>query len=100
MPGSVTPHTKFTSGCMYCLKMKVVVTRHSSLPSPVLLPYHRRDWCSGASGTEMVMPGDNVQMEVTLIHPIAMEGVFACYSKVAVPSVRVLLPDHRISKKD
>ena len=29
-PGSITPHTKFTSKYTYCLKMKVVVTRHSS----------------------------------------------------------------------
>ncbi|MDG2116929.1 MAG: elongation factor Tu, partial [Porticoccaceae bacterium] len=29
--------------------------------------------CELPAGTEMVMPGDNVLMEVTLIHPIAME---------------------------
>jgi elongation factor Tu len=44
------------------------------LPSAVLLPYHRRDrCCKPAEGVEMVMPGDNVEITVELIAPIAME---------------------------
>ncbi len=44
------------------------------LSPAVLLPHDRRDGVvTLPTGTEMVMPGDNVSMEVTLIVPIAME---------------------------
>jgi elongation factor Tu len=44
------------------------------LPAAVLLPHHGRDRGGDLpAGTEMVMPGDNIAMEVTLIVPIAME---------------------------
>ena len=44
------------------------------LPSPVLLPDDGRHWRGHAArGTEMVMPGDNTEMTVELIQPIAME---------------------------
>src|SRR3989440_46687 len=75
-PGSITPHTKFKSE-VYCLKKEeggrqtsfftgyrpqfyfctTDVTRVANLPE----------------GTEMVMPGDNVQMTIELIQPIAMD---------------------------
>ncbi len=44
-------------------------------------------------GVEMVMPGDNIKMVVTLIHPIAMDdGLrFAIREGVAVPLARALL---------
>ena len=76
-PGSITPHTKF-KGEVYVLT-KEEGGRHtpffSGVPSAVFLSY---DGCDrGASalpeGTEMVMPGDNVNLEVELIAPIAME---------------------------
>ena len=46
------------------------------LPAAVLLPHHRRDRRRAKlpEGTEMVMPGDNIQMEIELIQPIAMEA--------------------------
>jgi len=44
--------------------MKVGVTRHFSDVTGA---------CELPSGVEMVMPGDNIKMEVTLIAPIAME---------------------------
>ena len=44
------------------------------LPAPVLLPHDRRDRLGNLpEGVEMVMPGDNVEMTVELIAPIAME---------------------------
>ncbi len=44
------------------------------VPAAVLLPHDRRDGeCELPAGTEMVMPGDNIGMTVTLIAPIAME---------------------------
>jgi len=42
------------------------------------------------AGTEMVMPGDNVSIKVSLIQPIAMdEGLRFAIREVAVPSARV-----------
>ena len=44
------------------------------LPSAVLLPHHGRDRCRDPpEGTEMVMPGDNTEMLVKLIQPVAMD---------------------------
>ena len=44
------------------------------LPSAVLLPHHRRDRRGDLpEGTEMVMPGDNTEIRVKLIQPIAMD---------------------------
>ena len=76
-PGSVTPHTKFKAEAYILTKEEG--GRHTpffhQLPSSVLLPHDGCDGCCFAAvmGTEMVMPGDNVEMEVELIVPIAME---------------------------
>ena len=76
-PGSITPHTKFKAE-VYCLK-KEEGGRHtpffSGLPPAVLLPDHRRHRGRppARTATEMVMPGDNVQMSIELIQPIAMD---------------------------
>jgi len=75
-PGSITPHTKFTSS-VYILS-KEEGGRHTPffkrLPAAVLLPHDGRDGSGDAAGgTEMVMPGDNVGLEIELITPIAME---------------------------
>ena len=74
--GSVTPHTKFTSE-VYVLS-KDEGGRHTPFFKGYRPQfYFRTTDVTGAvelpAGTEMVMPGDNVQMEVELIHPIAME---------------------------
>ncbi len=75
-PGSITPHTKF-KGEVYVLS-KEEGGRHT----PVFKGYRpqfyfRTTDITGTvtlpSGTEMVMPGDNISMEVTLIAPIAMD---------------------------
>ena len=73
---SITPHTKFE--CEVYVLSKEEGGRHTpffnGLPSAVLLPDDGRDGaCELPAGTEMVMPGDNIQMTVTLIAPIAME---------------------------
>jgi elongation factor Tu len=75
-PGSVTPHTKFTSE-VYVLK-KEEGGRHKPFFAGYRPQfYFRTTDVTGTielpEGVEMVMPGDNIQMTVTLITPIAME---------------------------
>jgi elongation factor Tu len=74
--GSVKPHTKFTSE-IYVLS-KDEGGRHTPFFKGYRPQFYFRTTdvtgaCELPAGTEMVMPGDNVQMEVELIHPIAME---------------------------
>ena len=75
-PGSITPHTKFKAQAYILTKDEGVVTRRSST---AIVPqfYFRTTDVTGVAelpeGTEMVMPGDNVEMTVTLITPIAMD---------------------------
>ena len=75
-PGSITPHTKFT--CEVYILSKEEGGRHTPF-FPGYRPqfYFRTTDVTGScelpAGTEMVMPGDNIGMVVTLIAPIAME---------------------------
>ena len=60
----------------FCRKTKVVATRHFSRVTAAVLTFETTDVtgsCELPEGTEMVMPGDNVLMDVELIAPIAME---------------------------
>ena len=75
-PGSITPHTKFKAEA-YILK-KEEGGRHTPFFTNYRPQfYFRTTDVTGvvhlAGGTEMVMPGDNIEMEVELIVPIAME---------------------------
>jgi len=75
-PGSITPHTKFAANC-YILN-KEEGGRHTPFFSNYRPQfYFRTTDVTGTielpAGTEMVMPGDNVQMQVNLIAPIAMD---------------------------
>jgi elongation factor Tu len=75
-PGSITPHTKF-KGEVYILN-KEEGGRHTPFFNGYRPQfYFRTTDVTGASqlpdGTEMVMPGDNVNLTVELIAPIAME---------------------------
>ena len=75
-PGSITPHTQFT-GSVYVLN-KDEGGRHTPFFTNYRPQfYFRTTDVTGVvklpEGTEMVMPGDNVQIEVELIVPIAME---------------------------
>jgi elongation factor Tu len=75
-PGSITPHTKF-KGSVYVLT-KEEGGRHTPFFNGYRPQfYFRTTDVTGVvtlpSGVEMVMPGDNVNMEVQLITPIAME---------------------------
>ena len=75
-PGSVTPHTKFTAE-IYVLT-KEEGGRHTPFFSNYRPQfYFRTTDVTGSmtlpAGVEMVMPGDNVSIEATLISPIAME---------------------------
>jgi len=75
-PNSVTPHTQFQS------EVYVLSKEEGGRHTPFFKGYRpqfyfRTTDVTGAvelpEGVEMVMPGDNIQMTVTLIHPIAME---------------------------
>jgi len=75
-PGSITPHTKFEAE-VYVLS-KEEGGRHTPFFNGYRPQFYFRTTdvtgsCDLPDGTEMVMPGDNVQMTVTLIAPIAMD---------------------------
>jgi elongation factor Tu len=75
-PGSITPHTKFKAE-VYCLT-KDEGGRHTPFFNGYRPQfYFRTTDVTGVvqlpEGTEMVMPGDNTQMEIELIQPIAMD---------------------------
>jgi elongation factor Tu len=75
-PGSITPHTKFRA------EAYILTKEEGGRHTPFFTGYRpqfyfRTTDVTGVAtlpeGVEMVMPGDNVAMEVTLITPIAME---------------------------
>jgi len=75
-PGSITPHTKFKA------QVYILTKEEGGRHTPFFNGYRpqfyfRTTDVTGIAnlpeGVEMVMPGDNVEMEVTLITPIAME---------------------------
>jgi len=75
-PGSITPHTKFMA------QVYVLTKEEGGRHTPFFTGYRpqfyfRTTDVTGVAklpeGVEMVMPGDNVEMEVTLIMPIVME---------------------------
>ena len=75
-PGSITPHTKFKA------EVYVLTKEEGGRHTPFFKGYRpqfyfRTTDVTGVaelpSGTEMVMPGDNVNLEIVLISPIAME---------------------------
>ena len=75
-PGSITPHTKFEAE-VYVLS-KDEGGRHTPFFKGYRPQFYFRTTdvtgaCELPDGVEMVMPGDNIQMVVTLIAPIAME---------------------------
>jgi len=75
-PGSITPHTKFE--CEVYVLSKEEGGRHTPFFSNYRPQFYFRTTDVTGSvelpgGTEMVMPGDNIKMVVTLISPIAME---------------------------
>ncbi len=75
-PGSITPHTKF-EGEVYILS-KEEGGRHTPFFKGYRPQFYFRTTdvtgaCELPEGVEMVMPGDNIKMVVTLINPIAMD---------------------------
>ncbi|MBS0461779.1 MAG: elongation factor Tu, partial [Proteobacteria bacterium] len=75
-PGSITPHTQFEA------EVYVLSKEEGGRHTPFLKGYRPQFYfrttdvtgaCALPEGVEMVMPGDNVKMSVTLISPIAME---------------------------
>jgi elongation factor Tu len=75
-PGSITPHVKFKAA-VYILT-KEEGGRHTPFFNGYRPQFYFRTTdvtgiCTLPEGVEMVMPGDNVEMEVVLITPIAME---------------------------
>ena len=75
-PGSITPHTKFKAETYILTKEEG--GRHTPFFSNYRPQFYFRTTdvtgqCALPDGTEMVMPGDNVEMEIELISPIAMD---------------------------
>ena len=75
-PGSITPHTDFTAD-VYVLS-KEEGGRHTPFFTNYRPQFYFRTTdvtgvCNLPEGTEMVMPGDNIEMTVELISPIAIE---------------------------
>jgi elongation factor Tu len=75
-PGSITPHTTFTCECYILTKEEG--GRHTPFFSNYRPQFYFRTTDVTGSiklpeGTEMVMPGDNITMDVELIAPIAMD---------------------------
>jgi len=75
-PGSITPHTKFEA------EVYVLTKEEGGRHTPFFQGYRPQFYfrttdvtgsCELPSGTEMVMPGDNIKMVITLIVPIAMD---------------------------
>jgi len=75
-PGSITPHTRFEA------EVYILTKEEGGRHTPFFKGYRPQFYfrttdvtgaCELPEGTEMVMPGDNVQMVVDLIAPIAME---------------------------
>ena len=75
-PGSITPHTKIKAAVY-------VLTKEEGGRHTPFFPGYRPQFyfrttdvtgiCTLPEGVEMVMPGDNIEVEVDLITPIAME---------------------------
>jgi elongation factor Tu len=75
-PGSITPHTKFQAEAYILTKEEG--GRHTPFFSNYRPQFYFRTTdvtgvCTLPEGVEMVMPGDNVQLKVELITPIAMD---------------------------
>jgi elongation factor Tu len=75
-PGTITPHTKFR--CETYILSKEEGGRHTPFFSGYRPQFYVRTTdvtgsCTLAEGVEMVMPGDNVEMTVELVAPIALE---------------------------
>jgi elongation factor Tu len=75
-PGTIKPHTKFTA------EVYVLTKEEGGRHTPFFKGYRPQFYfrttdvtgaCELPAGVEMVMPGDNLSMEVTLIAPIAMD---------------------------
>jgi elongation factor Tu len=76
IPGSITPHTKFKAQ-IYALK-KEEGGRHTPFFAGYRPQFYFRTTdvtgsCTLPAGAEMVMPGDNVELEIELIQPVALE---------------------------
>ncbi|MDP1724223.1 MAG: EF-Tu/IF-2/RF-3 family GTPase, partial [Alphaproteobacteria bacterium] len=75
-PGTINPHTKFT--CEAYILSKEEGGRHTPFFTNYRPQFYFRTTdvtgvCTLPSGMEMVMPGDNVTLDVELICPIAMD---------------------------
>ena len=95
-PGSITPHTKFQA------EVYVLTKEEGGRHTPFFNNYRPQFYFRTTDvtgnivlpeGTEMVMPGDNVTIDVELIHPIAVEnGTTFSIREGDEQSVLVLLP--------
>ena len=103
-PGSVKPHTKFTA------EAYILTKEEGGRHTPFFTNYRPQFYFRTTDvtgmvklpeGTEMVMPGDNVTMEVELIAPIAMEEKlrFAIREGGRTVGAGVVATHHRVMKE-
>ena len=98
-PGSITPHTKFKA------EAYVLTKEEGGRHTPFFTGYRPQFYFRTTdvtgdvklpTGVEMVMPGDNVSCEVTLITPVALEkGCGSRFAKAATRSAQA--PSRRLS---
>ena len=104
-PGSVKPHTKFKA------EAYILTKEEGGRHTPFFTNYRPQFYFRTTDvtgivtlpeGTEMVMPGDNVTMEVELIVPIAMEEKlrFAIREGGRTVGAGVVASDHRMNRAD
>ena len=106
-PGSITPHKKF-KGEIYILK-KEEGGRHTPFFKGYRPQFYFRTTdvtglCTLPEGTEMVMPGDNISLEIELITPIACEeglrfAIREGGKTVGAGVVTKILPDDEVKAK-
>ena len=76
-PGSITPHTKFKAEAYVLTKEEGGATTAVLSPGlPAAVYFRTTDVTEDVklpTGVEMVMPGDNVSAEISLITPVALE---------------------------
>ena len=99
-PGSITPHTKFKAS-VYVLK-KEEGGRHTPFFNGYRPQfYFRTTDVTGVvtlpSGTEMVMPGDNVEFDVELITPIAIGVINSTSNSTLSPGMTISVPDGNVT---
>ena len=92
-PGSITPRTQFRAGCTSSRRRRAVATFFNGYRPQFYFRTTGVPASRKPGGAEMVMPEDNVQMEIEMIQPIAMDaGLRFAIREGGAPSARAWSP--------